>query len=160
MPMLYVSAASLPKAASIEWQVTYTTLNPPAPHGETDSEDEDAPSKPVLGTEVGRKRLDSADASVWMVSTSRGVARTVNAFYVCAMDGRAPAGLAGLGAVHSIRAFHLAGVEAGRVRALAGRLFGEAAGPVSTVAVARLGVGKEVELGRHEVGFWLVVGTA
>lgn len=161
MPMLYVSAASLPKGASIEWQITYTSLNPPSPAGanDTDSEDDGTPPEPTPGQEVGGKRLGLGDKSVWMVSTSRGVARTVNAFYACGMDAREPQGLAGLGAVCSVRAFHLAGVGDGRVRELAGRLFGGEV-PVSIVAVAKLGIGKEVEVGRHEVAFWLVVETA
>ena len=162
MPMLYVSAASLPKAASIEWQVTYTTLDPPAPAGDTDSEDENAPPRPVVGREVGGKALSLADRSVWMASTSRGVAKTLNAFYACRMDARAPPQLAGLGEVHSIRAFHVPAVGADRVRELAGRLFGTKEGvvPVSTIAVGRVGVGAEVAVGTHEVGFWLVVSTA
>lgn len=172
-PMVYVSAAALPKGAAIEWQVSYSTASSTAAQDDdddTDSED-GAPTSSMQRLQVTEPGgvVHGDDGSVWMCSTSNGVTKTVNAFLVCdpARARTAPAELAKLGAIHSIRAFHLPGVSVDRVRELADKVLGlgsvqkEDWPPLSLIAVDRLSAGGEE--GRvdasHTVAFWLTVST-
>ncbi|GAA5911944.1 diphthine--ammonia ligase [Sporobolomyces salmoneus] len=132
-PIVFVSAAQLPRSASIEWQVTWQTGQVPcAPDEEYSSSDDEATSegrrkKPRKIETEASEIIESSAAGknlTWQCSPVRDKATSVVGILGCSIDEKIrPAGLNRIGTLHSIKAFHRPQFTVSRVRQLAENLF-------------------------------------
>ncbi|GAA5851868.1 hypothetical protein JCM5353_005399 [Sporobolomyces roseus] len=113
-PLLLVSAAQLPRSASIEWQVTWQTGQVPwsSNEDESSSEEDDKPKPTKMRRiETNANELvasSSSDRQVsWQCSRVNGIADTVVGILGCSIDeGKVLAVFDKLGQIHSIKAFY------------------------------------------------------
>ncbi|GAA5841918.1 hypothetical protein JCM3766R1_002538 [Sporobolomyces carnicolor] len=172
-PIVFVSAAELPRSASIEWQVTWQTGQVPwKPEEDAFSSDEegserdrDAPGK--VETEASEIIKSTIDGKIltWQCSAVCGIADSVVGILGCSIDERGrPAGLNNLGPLHSIKAFHQPHITTTRVRLLAQSLFCSSSSPSrhelpSISFIASRSIDTLEAAGSHDVAFVVVACT-
>ncbi|GAA5998466.1 hypothetical protein JCM5350_000656 [Sporobolomyces pararoseus] len=132
-PIVFVSAAQLPRSASIEWQLTWQTGQAPwSPNDDEydDTSDEEAvSSRPrklrKIETQTSEiiKSSTSGQSTTWQCSPVRSLATSVVGILGCSIhETNRPASLNKLGALHSIKAFYKPQLLISDVEQLARRL--------------------------------------
>ncbi|GAA5965691.1 hypothetical protein JCM3765_003218 [Sporobolomyces pararoseus] len=133
-PMVFVSAAQLPRSASIEWQLTWQSGQIPwSPDDEADddtSDEEALSNRPrklrkieTQASDITKSSLPSQN-STWQCSSVRGIADSVVGILGCSIgETNKPAGLSKLGALHSIKVFYRPQLPTSDVEQLARHLF-------------------------------------
>ncbi|GAA5889506.1 hypothetical protein JCM5296_005970 [Sporobolomyces johnsonii] len=161
-PMLFVTAAQLPKGASIEWQVTWAT-------GQRDTADEDEESDDGAAGRARGAAETWASGSVvsnstgepvtWQCSATKGTSKVVVAILGCTADESERHALPGMGHIHSIRAFHRPSLPASKVQSLASTLLGLPPADLpalSLIGARRIATLEGSESEGHDVAFVLV----
>ncbi|GAA5935526.1 hypothetical protein JCM1841_003703 [Sporobolomyces salmonicolor] len=161
-PMLFVTAAQLPKGASIEWQITWAT-------GQRDSAEEDGDSD---DSATGRARgaaetwasgsvvsNSTGEPVTWQCSATKGTSKVVVAILGCSADESERHALPGMGHIHSIRAFHRPSLPVSKVQSLASTLLGLPPSDLpalSLIGARRIATLDGSESAGHDVAFVLV----
>ncbi|GAA5821636.1 hypothetical protein JCM10212_000020 [Sporobolomyces blumeae] len=171
-PVLFVSAAQLPRSASVEWQVTWQTAQVPWTPDDDDAtseSDTDNGRHPDVGKPTKRRRVETQEdvvlrsgktgkAITWQCSPVNGLADSVVGILACSRDERErPAQLAKLGQIHSVKAFHRPGVPISRVRSIAEAFFPSSSGDPPVISfIGSKFIETKAGAGLHDVAFVVV----
>ncbi|GAA5943017.1 diphthine--ammonia ligase [Sporobolomyces koalae] len=168
-PLVIVSAAQLPRSASLEWQFTWQTGQAP---WTPDDDDEDSDDSIDDRDDKRRKpvRVETSESSTfksrttgkkvsWQCSEVRGIADSVVGIVGCSIDetDRLP-DLDKLGTFHSIKAFYKPHLALSKVEQLANtllRLSASSSGPAITFVGSRT-IETLEDAGGHDVAFVFV----
>ncbi|GAA5889062.1 hypothetical protein JCM16303_002174 [Sporobolomyces ruberrimus] len=171
-PLLFVSAAQLPRAASIEWQVTWQTGQIPWRDDEGDTSSDDGATtagcadrqRKAQKVETWAREIIHSSAPgkrvSWQCSSVNSVAESVVAIMGCSIsETECPPSRNKLGAFHSIKAFHRPELRVAQVEELARRLFHSTSPSVGCPTITCIGA-KNIETlegcGAHDVAFVVV----